>query len=96
MSRSYKKTPIVKDHDSGKGGKKWANRKVRNYKREIANGKSYRKIFNSWDIHDSIHRYSFAEFQMKREAEEKTILNGGKARRYVMEEQKWKKYYKRK
>jgi hypothetical protein len=61
MSRSYKKTPVVKDGRSGKSGKKFANHKVRNYKGIIPNGKSYRKIFQTWDIHDCISMRTYAE-----------------------------------
>lgn len=53
MSRSYKKTPICKDHTTGM--KKIANRKVR---RMMKNphvhlpGRLYRRAFNSYDICD--------------------------------------------
>lgn len=50
MSRSYKKRPIVKDKN--KGTKQQANKKVRKFKYTIQNGKSYKKIFNSYDISD--------------------------------------------
>jgi len=51
MSRSEKKTPIIKYGGYGKQGKKWANRRVRrNY--SISNGNNYRKMYESWDIFD--------------------------------------------
>lgn len=50
MSRSFKKNWCSKDNDSKM--KKFANRKVRNYDDEIQNGKSYRKIFCSYNISD--------------------------------------------
>lgn len=54
MSRSYKKTPILKDNWRGrKKDKRLANKKVRNAK-YVANGKQYRKVFNTWDIFDYV------------------------------------------
>lgn len=50
MSRSYRKFPMRKFNRSGM--KKVANRRVRRYKGEIADGKDYKKVFNSWDISD--------------------------------------------
>ena len=53
MSRSYKKHPIYTDQWAGKKlGKKWANRKCRKHKDDIANGKQYRKLYESWNIYD--------------------------------------------
>lgn len=49
MSRSFKKTPIVKDNS--KGEKNFANRKVRRSK-DVPNGKGYRKFYNPYDICD--------------------------------------------
>lgn len=49
MSRSFKKTPIVKDRRVG--GKKFANHKVRRSE-DVPNGKAYRKFYNSYDISD--------------------------------------------
>jgi len=50
MSRSFKKNWCSKNNTSGM--KKIANHKVRNYDDDIANGKSYRKIFCSYNISD--------------------------------------------
>ena len=61
MSRSYKKTPIWKDRGTGKPGKQWANRTVRNYKSIISNGSSYKKLFCKWDIHDWVSRQTLDE-----------------------------------
>jgi hypothetical protein len=101
MSRSYKKTPIVKDGHSGKFGKKVANRKVRHFKGDIANGKAYRKIYESWDIHDMINRYPLSQLRQEQEAEEKAIKNNGvpdyrKDKRFCMTEHCWAKHYRRK
>lgn len=101
MSRSYKKNPIVKDGHSGKFGKRLANRKVRHCKKDIANGKAYKKIFESWDIHDFVYRYPLIQLLRDQEAEEKAVMNDGvpdyrKNKRFVMTAERWKKSYKRK
>ena len=54
MSRSYKHNNlgIVKD-PAGKNMKRFANKAVRRYKGELpAHGKSYKKLFESWNISD--------------------------------------------
>lgn len=57
MSRSYKK-PIIKDHN--KGMKNFANRKIRRMSvdKEIADGRSYRKYFDRYNICDYIYHWS--------------------------------------
>lgn len=55
MSKSYKKTPTIKY--GGKGNKRFANKKVRKYKGQIQNGKSYKKLYQSWDINDIVSYY---------------------------------------
>jgi hypothetical protein len=50
MSRSRKKSPIVKD-PANKGMKRLANKKVRRTN-NIPSGKAYKKVFESWDISD--------------------------------------------
>ena len=54
MSRSYKKHPVYTDYIRGSTHwqKTYANRMVRRFKHDIANGKAYRKIYNPWNIHD--------------------------------------------
>ena len=53
MSRSYKHTPMYTDRTHGaKWWKRQANRKVRHYKKELDNGRMYKKIYESWEIHD--------------------------------------------
>lgn len=59
MSRSFKKTPIVKDRRVG--GKKFANHKVRRSK-DVPNGKAYRKFYNSYDISDFKYTQSKKSF----------------------------------
>lgn len=59
MSRSYKKA-VHKYAPTGTWGKKKANRKVRRTK-NIPDGKAYRKVFSTWDVHDCIWDGRFAE-----------------------------------
>lgn len=62
MSRSYKKNPVVKDHNSGRYGKTTANRKLRRCRLDPAGkSKQYKKYFNSWNIHDYSSRWSLEE-----------------------------------
>lgn len=63
MSKSYRKNPIVKDNGkSKKEMKSLANRKVRRKLNDpdfnIADGKAYKKEFESWDIADFISRWT--------------------------------------
>lgn len=52
MARSKKK-PIVKYCGHAPTGKKFANRAVRNTElEEVASGKGYKKVFNSYNISD--------------------------------------------
>ena len=52
MSRSYKKVPVVRDHDSGKNGKRFANKAVRKKEEDALKGKEYKKVYPSYNIHD--------------------------------------------
>ena len=61
MSRSYKKTPVVKDNFGGKTGKRLANKKVRKLKNELFKGGEYKKVYESWDINDYISYYTLEE-----------------------------------
>jgi adenosine deaminase len=66
MSRSYKKIPIHTDGNSPttKISKRYANKKVRNYIKNSdynLKGNYYKKIFESYDIHDFIIMYSWEE-----------------------------------
>ena len=55
MSRSYKKSPVIKDPND-KFFKRWANKKVRQLKIDDEplpkKGKAYKKLFESWIISD--------------------------------------------
>jgi hypothetical protein len=64
MSRSYRKKPIRQyAPESGRIGKKFANRAVRRYKGEISNGCEYKKHYEQWDIHDCWTRCTFEEYK---------------------------------
>ncbi len=62
MSRSYKKNPYVTDGSPGvtKERKKFANKKVRNTQ-ELPNNSAYKKVAESYDIHDWVHRWTWEE-----------------------------------
>lgn len=51
MSKSVKKTPIFKSVYVD--GKKRANKKVRKEK-QLSSGNYYKKVANSWNIHDQV------------------------------------------
>lgn len=102
MSRSYKKSPVVKDHT--KGAKKIANRRVRAKLKQnpdaIGQNGSYKKVYEQWNIHD------WQSMQTEQEAITKyySFLNSEQpwkkeyVKEYTLETwlQEWKKYYKRK
>lgn len=75
MSRSFKKTPMTKCAGYGTYGKKLANRKVRHARNDVAaNGKSYRKMYETWNINDFISRCTRKDAErcgMNRDAWEK-------------------------
>ena len=54
MSRSRKKEPVFKDYSrsSSKYFKRLASKTVRKYNGELVDGKHYRKVYDSWKIHD--------------------------------------------
>lgn len=62
MSRSYKKHPYYTDGSAGttKRRKNTANKKVRKSD-DIPNGSGYKKVFESWEIHDYFNRWTWAE-----------------------------------
>ena len=63
MSRSYKKQPYYTDGHpkSTKKQKRFANKKVRKYRKKIECGNAYKKIFCSWEIHDYKIRWTWKE-----------------------------------
>jgi len=54
MSRSRKKVSSFSDYSrsSTKWSKRQASKKVRRFKKTIADGNGYRKVFPCWDIFD--------------------------------------------
>lgn len=100
MSRSYKKIPIVKvAPKNGTTEKKFANKKVRRYKEAITNGKAYRKLFNSWDIHDYVVRWTYEYYKEHYEKEVKMYKSGVIRYNpclYAHSYYDWYKHYKRK
>jgi len=50
MSRSFKKTPGWCDRSPF--AKRQANKRVRKYKGDVSNGRSYKKLYCSWNICD--------------------------------------------
>ena len=61
MSRSYKKVPVIKDYESGRWGKRQANKAVRRIPCELFKGKEYKKVYSSWEIHDYSELYTKEE-----------------------------------
>jgi hypothetical protein len=60
MSRSRKKNPVRKDTSGSsyrKFAKREANRRVRRTL-DVADGKSYRRIYDPWNINDWVYRWS--------------------------------------
>jgi len=99
MSRSFKKTPIIKEHIPGM--KSTANRKVRRENFNITNGNSYRKVFCSYDISDYAFRMTYAEYCARTEQHEKDFENDVDFRygKVFIDERShwdWYKTYKRK
>ena len=96
MSRSYKKNPICNDGTAGgtKEQKRFANKKVRRTSFEDLPlvGRSYRKVFCSYDIHDYVFRQTWQE------ALEDYRRDEWLQQRYTEKEfyRRWYKYYKRK
>ena len=75
MSRSYKKCPYCTDGSAGttKEKKKFANKKVRNTE-NVPSGNAYKKVFESWDIHDYVTHRTWAEAKREWENEENKYL----------------------
>ena len=77
MSRSYKKFPLWKDNGPGSAwSKRVANKKVRRTF-DIPNGRAYKKVYDTYNIHDYFSYYPFKKW-MKREYEHyHTCFNDG-------------------
>lgn len=105
MSRSYKKTPICRDCtgcECLQWSKRQANKKVRRTK-NIPSGKSYKKIYETWDIHDYSFRETLSQYKKNLENELKHCLTLYKSfnklpdriKKYYFDPffKYWKKYY---
>jgi len=91
MSRSYKKTPIIKDNRGGrKVAKRTANKKVRNAKR-VSNGKQYRKYFNTYDIYDYVYYESLTNRLKYWDAENEWLKKYYPTKEDFIHH--WRKYY---
>lgn len=63
MSRSYKKNPIYIDGrtPTPKRNKRQANKRIRHSKIILPNGNAYKKVFETYDIHDYISRWTWED-----------------------------------
>lgn len=104
MSRSYKKRPICTDHRNGrKYWKRKANKRVRNAP-EIFHGYKYKKLSNSYDIHDYHLRWTEEDakkyYQDTVQDENYPTFKEQFLKRYPTEEdylrEAWAPYFKRK
>jgi hypothetical protein len=97
MSRSYKRMPVSKEGKSAKKEKRYANHLVRRHQEEIGNGCHYRRLFQSYDIHDFSFYQSYAMWAHYRERfinREQSI--NVPCPRFYQTDKLWKKYYFRK
>lgn len=85
VSRSYKRTPVSKEGYGSKKLKFWkrlSNKKIRRTK-DVPNNKEFKKIFESWMIHDFSFYYD--ESQLDTNCDD-----------YESLKEHWRKYYFRK
>ena len=97
MSRSYKKNPVLKYAPiRGKWEKKAANHRVRRCA-DVPDGKGYRKVFPTWDIHDCYSRYSLSDaFDSWTRQTAAYLLLGLDIETIHQMKNRWQKYYYRK
>ena len=97
MSRSYKKTPVIKDRSCKgtrfKSGKQIANRAVR-IQEGVPNGGSYKKVYCSWNISDWCFMKTEAELRKEWDSGNKCLRETYKT--YEEAQFAWKKAYKNK
>ena len=97
MSRSYKKTPVIKDSSCKgtkyKSGKQLANRAVRNQE-DVPNGGSYKKVYCSWNISDWRFMKTEAELRKEWDSGDQRLREVYKT--YEEVRSAWKKEYKNK
>ncbi len=92
MSRSYKKAPILKDNVGSKVSKRFANKTVRHAK-HVSNGAFYRRMYESWDIHDYVFYRPLQQELDKWEADHKRWVDP-KTKQSIRN--RWAKWYYRK
>ena len=97
MSRSYKKTPVLKDSSckgsAFKSGKQIANRAVRNHD-DIPNGGGYKKVYCSWNISD--YRFMKTEAELRKEWDNENSYLHETYKTYDRALFAWKKQFKNK
>ena len=94
MSRSYKKNPVCTDGSphTTKESKKFANKKVRGYE-DLPDGSAYKKVSDSYDIHDFVIKCTWQEAKEKWEREEWIRQEFPTLKSYY---RNWLKYYRSK
>ena len=102
MSRSYKKNPVYSDRPNGaKYWKRIGNKKTRKLKDNFPKGRKYRRVYNSWEIHDFINRWD-KEDALTYYNHSGFFHNGEWYKTYDYKDEKeflnkyWKKYWRRK
>ena len=92
MSKSYKYTPIYKDHV--KGAKREANRRVRRLN-DLPSGGAYKKYYDQYNISDYKFQYTLLEYldmytNIKYYISGQPELTPEEKEQYT---QQWRKYY---
>lgn len=97
MARSIKKNPICTDGRNGqKIPKRFANKTVRNFDGDIPNGRFYKKLYCTWNIHDYVSRWPWVQAKTEYEQEEEN--KGWKKSFPTLKDfyRFWRRYYKNK
>lgn len=61
MGKSFKQTPVFKYAGYGRAGKKRANKRGGQTNEPLGRGKRYRKLYQTWYIHDVVTRWTRSE-----------------------------------
>lgn len=101
MSRSYKKTPIIKCAPRNNWGQKQANRRIRRIKGKFPFGCWYKKLYEQWDIHDQVSFCSLEEYLTLWQDTENWLKRHGYTDNWYGKDRKdacneWRKRYLRK
>lgn len=111
MSKSYKKSPIVKA--KSRKDQSLSNRKVRRMNKvlpcyyehhdtdlgtheHIANGRQHRKVYAQYDVIEYTIYYSKEMWRVETEGEQKGLVSGNNHRNYCLTEQDWLNRFRRK